>query len=751
MKRTSLLFVLLITIFMGVNAQVVFQEDFNTTADGAIPTGWTRFNVDGLTPYTSVAFVTDAWVAKLVTGTAITTKAAWSTSYYSPAGVANDWMFTPAIVIPSSNPVLQFTEYTPNAQYPDGYELRIMTAVPALANLMTSTVLSTVAAASTTPLQKTINLTAYAGQTVYIGWRNNSNDKVILGIDDVVVKALQNNDAAVSAINTPVNVAVGNNNITGTVKNVGANIITSYDVSYKVNSGVASAIYSVTAQNIAVGATATFTHNVPANLAAGYDTIEVTISNVNAATDPNLTDNVLKKVVRSIVDNDIALTAITTPAMLGAGNSNITGTVKNMSVTPITTFNVTYKIDGGAASAVYSVTGQNIAYLGTYNFTHNVPANLAIGSHTVEVTISNVNAATDPDLTNNVLSKQISIGSSSFPRKVLFEEFSTEQCPNCPTPGLYLHGLAVADTSVIMMVHHAGYYTDPYTIPANTTMCAMFNDGGSTYAPAGMADRNYWNADMDNDGTIDPGPVFWPGTPYGGNAITARKALPAFVSANINGLFNPTTKELTVTVSGNFTANFTSSLGVSLWLTQDNITSTAQAGYTGTWTHHDLVRAPISAVWGDAITTPTTDGSSYTKTYTYTVNSAWDVANLELVAFVNQIDAANVNNRAVLNANAKKLSLLPTSVSELQSGVSFSVYPNPAKDNLQVNFNLNEAKNVNVKIYNTLGELVFSNNEEQLSSGNHSFDINVSKLSKGIYYMNLQAGESGIAKKIVIE
>ncbi len=749
MKKTSLLLSLLLAIFISSNAQVVFEENFNTTADGALPANWTRFNVDGLTPYYS--WISDSWVSLLVNGTDITTKAAWSTSYYTPAGTANDWMFTPAINIPASNPVLQYTEYTPNSQYPDGYELRIMTSAPTSGTITTSTVLLTVAAASSTPLQKTIDLSAYAGQTVYIGWRNKSNDMLLLAIDDIIVKSKHNNDIAVTEITTPLFVAEGNSNITGAVKNVGLNAITSYDVTYTINNGATSSVYSVTGQNIAIGSTANFTHDVPANFPIGFDTIEVNISNINGALDSNSFDNVLNKIVSSLPDNNISITSINIPSMVGAGNNNVIGTVKNLSVTPITSYDVTYKVDGGTSSAVYSVTVQNIAFEATHNFTHNIPANLTVGTHTIEVTISNVNGATDPDLADNVLIKTITVGSIALPRKLLVEEFSTEACPNCPPVATYLHGIAETDTNIIMMVQHAGYYTDPYTIPENTAMCAMFNDGGSTYAPAGMIDRYYWNADMDENEGVDPGPVFWPGTPYGGNAITARKAFPAFASVNINGFYNPTSRDLSVTVSGTLTANF-SNIGISLWVTEDNITTTAQAGATGTWTHHNLVRDAISSTWGDLITTPTTDGSTYTKTYTYKLGATWNISNLSLVAFVNQIDGANVNNRTVYNSNTKKVNQLTVnSISENKSDIDFNVYPNPATDNMRIKLNLSKTNPVNINIFNTMGALVFSSDKGQISSGSHSFDINVHNFAKGIYNLNIQVGENNITKRIVVE
>ncbi len=293
---TILVLVLLIT---GLKAQIAFQEDFNAVADDAMPTGWTLFNVDGLTPNAQIATTAHpydhAWGCYAQAGFKITSRCAWSTSYFTAAATANRWMFTPAIVVPASNPVVQYTVAAQDPNYPDGYELRIMTAAPTSGNITTSTILLSVAAAPSTATTMTVNLTAYAGQTVYIGWRNNSTDMFVLGVDDIIVKTLPNIDATLVSINTADYVVPGNTSITGTVKNNGANTITSYDVTYKINGGTASAVYSVTGASIATNTTANFTHNVPASLTVGQDSIQVTISNINGGVDANLTDNVLTK------------------------------------------------------------------------------------------------------------------------------------------------------------------------------------------------------------------------------------------------------------------------------------------------------------------------------------------------------------------------------------------------------------------------------------------------------------------------
>ena len=52
-----------------------------------------------------------------------------STSWYVPAGVADDWMVTPSITLPSStSPIsLQFDALGYEAAYPDGVEIYVST------------------------------------------------------------------------------------------------------------------------------------------------------------------------------------------------------------------------------------------------------------------------------------------------------------------------------------------------------------------------------------------------------------------------------------------------------------------------------------------------------------------------------------------------------------------------------------------------------------------------------------------------
>lgn len=200
--KKQLLTILCLTVSIFSQGQVAYSEDFDNvggpTAGGAgtytFPSGMLIRNVDNLTPAGSVSYVNEAWERREDFATNVGDSAAFSTSWYSPAGTSNDFMWTNPILVPA-NGTLSWNAVTYDASYREGYEVRIMTVLPTggtgvIGNQITnSTVLFSIAQENTTWTSRNVSLAAYAGQTVYIGFRNTSTDKFLLLIDDINVFA----------------------------------------------------------------------------------------------------------------------------------------------------------------------------------------------------------------------------------------------------------------------------------------------------------------------------------------------------------------------------------------------------------------------------------------------------------------------------------------------------------------------------------------------------------------------------------
>ncbi len=213
--KTILLTTYMLTLSLVGFSQIIFQEDFDnipgSTSGGAgtyaFPAGWSLRNVDNLSPDVNVSYINDAWERREDFVNNVADSAMFSTSWTSPTGTANDWAWTPVIPL-SSNCILSWNAVAYDIDFPDGYEVRIMTASQGpptggpgvIGNQITnSTVLFSTTAENSTWTNRSVDLSAYAGQNVYIAFRNNSNDKFVLLIDDIVVEQIENYDGSIQA------------------------------------------------------------------------------------------------------------------------------------------------------------------------------------------------------------------------------------------------------------------------------------------------------------------------------------------------------------------------------------------------------------------------------------------------------------------------------------------------------------------------------------------------------------------------
>ncbi|MDF2386350.1 T9SS type A sorting domain-containing protein [Nostoc ellipsosporum NOK] len=284
MRKLSLLIAGCMLACISLKAQVIFYENFNgisgSTSGGAgtyaFPAGWLLRNVDNRTPAAQTAYVNNSWVRREDFKFNVNDSCAFSSSWYSPAGAANDWMWTPAIAIPAGSPsTLSWRAVAYDPDYRDGYEVRIMVApntptggTGAIGNQITnSTVLYSNTAEESAWTTRSVSLGSYAGQTVYIGFRNNSNDKFILCIDDIKVERLLNYDAQVTAaaVSEYAQIPIGqaaNLSFSGSIANGGAQPLTNVRLGariYNESNTLVQEIASSGMSSLAAGATSNFT------------------------------------------------------------------------------------------------------------------------------------------------------------------------------------------------------------------------------------------------------------------------------------------------------------------------------------------------------------------------------------------------------------------------------------------------------------------------------------------------------------
>jgi hypothetical protein len=90
----------------------------------------------------------------------------------------------------------------------------------------------------------------------------------------------------------------------------------------------------------------------------------------------------------------------------------------------------------------------------------------------------------------------------------------------------------------------------------------------------------------------------------------------------------------------------------------------------------------------------------------------------------------------------------PSSIND-ESNIAFSVYPNPIQSDAKLSFGLTKPSKVRLDITNVLGEIVLSN-AYSLQTGNNTIDINVDKMTNGIYFAHLSINSEINTVKITV-
>lgn len=181
---------------------------------------------------------------------------------------------------------------------------------------------------------------------------------------------------------------------------------------------------------------------------------------------------------------------------------------------------------------------------------------------------------------------------------------------------------------------------------------------------------------------------------------------------------------------------------------------------------HNLTN-PIDAYTPSNTTTITITGSQWFKTALVkpnpnTLKTKWE---LNAVTVSNNTDSVLVNSGSLIpGANTLKVTVIdttgltkdinhptlhsysviwninysPTGITEVKPQMEYSIYPNPASNLVNVKYNLLEASDIVISIVDAGGKKVISKNLGKQSPGEYKNEIDISELSSGNYFLNIQ-------------
>ena len=346
-------------------------------------------------------------------------------------------------------------------------------------------------------------------------------------------------------------------------------------------------------------------------------------------------------------------------------------------------------------------------------------------------------------------------------KHAVLEEFTGIKCGNCPAghteatniisanPGL-VHVLALPPSNSSYTNPSGTNGTDfrrPYTDAFYTSSyCSPGN--GSRFMPSAFINRK-----LGADGNILQSRTNW------SSMVTATLAETPVLNVAAKSSHNTSENKLNVDVQVYFTDNVTSNAAIYVMLTEDGLTSDYQSGSSASssapYVYKHTFRENISpGQWGDPITGPTTQGSLYSKTYSFDLSTAVDPIDLSKAHVVAYVIDATSSNKEVFNGievaalgGQASTGSAPTSVNNLNSTGNVEIYPNPSSGDLFVDIH-NIQKIVSLKITNLVGKTVYQasvSNSERLRIQKSAFP------SSGVYFVELNNDVSIITKKVIIQ
>lgn len=332
------------------------------------------------------------------------------------------------------------------------------------------------------------------------------------------------------------------------------------------------------------------------------------------------------------------------------------GQLFNFGSETVTSFDLTCKV-GNTDPVTTQVTGLSLASGKTYDFTLPEYLTNETGALELEVTVSNVNGATDAETTDNTAKSSVFFYPAGVEKKILVETFTGQTCPNCPTGHTVLsNALSGIEDEFIEVSHHAGYYPDMFTLKESYAYTWLYGTSG-TYAPAAMFNRSLVN-------DISTTSVVFATT----DAVSTRTAVQAFRNTQpyvdikmYNEYVDSTrTGKLTVDVY-TYVVPSDSIHTLNVWMIQDGLVS-MQANGGSSYVHNHVFRGTLNnSAWGQQILLNQGETRRYTFDYTIpdSISSNYGTmagtfaaipANMQLVAFVSDYSSTSPTSCNVYNA-----------------------------------------------------------------------------------------------------
>lgn len=247
-----------------------------------------------------------------------------------------------------------------------------------------------------------------------------------------------------------------------------------------------------------------------------------------------------------------------------------------------------------------------------------------------------------------------------YKKRVLLEEFTGENCPNCPPAANLLHQLLEMPEykdCVDAVCHHVGYGSDSFTLPSDEGLSFLYNlpDYGYTFAPAFAIDRVPVESTNSQTGAKYMAPAFFPSpTSLVTDLLDSQKENIALAFVGIDF---ETPKENDTKLNVTFTAERATEIlndngRLTVYLVEDNVKAKNQAG-AGTGFIHQHVTRQANSTWGEPIVWG--DDNKFTYNFEFSLQDnkgvKYKLEDLRVLAIVNEYNIMKYGTQTIPNCN----------------------------------------------------------------------------------------------------
>jgi hypothetical protein len=328
-----------------------------------------------------------------------------------------------------------------------------------------------------------------------------------------------------------------------------------------------------------------------------------------------------------------------------------------------------------------------------------------------------------------------SISFSQAPRRMLFEEATSANCGPCASSNPILDGwLSANPTNTVAIKYHPNFGSNDPMYSANPTQnTERVNYCGINAYPT-----------VNGDGLLYD--CCWP---FSASCFTSvlnqRIAVSTPVSISVTDV-RVAGDSIKSTVVINLSSNLPNgTYKLRVMAVESKVHFATSPGTNGETDFYQVFRWAYPNTTG--VNAPTTAGT-YTYVYTYKRLSNWVDTSIFTVAFVQ-----NDVNKEVINSGRGYY--IPTGISNNNSITPEKYYlsqnyPNPFNPVTKINFDIPKSGLTTLKVYDILGNLIYSLVDGHLNAGSYSYDFSGADISSGIYYYKLTSGDYTDVRKMTL-